>query len=114
MRCRERLEAPSSTGRFQCFSLPQGGASSLPRRSSAKARPRRKPRVRAWTTLVGERPRALERLSGRLFLRIEEALEMADPGRMPQLAQRFGLDLPDALARDVVHLPDLLERALVA
>src|SRR5438445_1541393 len=51
--------------------------------------------------------------SSSLFLSIEEALEVADAGRMTQLAQGLGFDLANAFASDVVHLADFLERPLV-
>jgi len=38
---------------------------------------------------------------------------MANTRRMAQFAQRLGLDLADAFARDVIHLADFLERAFV-
>src|SRR5260370_1446665 len=38
---------------------------------------------------------------------------MANACRVTQLAQRFGLDLANALAGDVVHLADFFESALV-
>ena len=45
---------------------------------------------------------------------IQEITELFAPRRMAQLAQRFGLDLADALARDVKFLADLLERMRLA
>src|SRR5262247_2286110 len=44
--------------------------------------------------------------------RLEEAPELLRARRMAQLAERLGLDLPDALARDGEILADLLERVL--
>ena len=41
-----------------------------------------------------------------------QTLELARPRRVPQLAQRLGLDLPDALSRDLEALADLFERVL--
>src|SRR5690349_3702920 len=38
--------------------------------------------------------------------------QLAAAGGMAELAQRFGLDLPDALARDVELLAHLFERAV--
>src|SRR5512146_558715 len=40
---------------------------------------------------------------------LQVVLELAAAGRMAQLAQRLGLDLPDPLAGDVELLADLLE-----
>src|SRR5712692_2060222 len=51
------------------------------------------------------------RLGGSSF---EKRAQFARPRRVPQLAQRLGLDLPDALARDREALADLLERMLAA
>src|SRR3954465_8991144 len=48
----------------------------------------------------------------RLSLLVEEALQPLRPGRVAQLAQRLGLDLAYALARDVELLADLLERVV--
>src|SRR5438445_3571773 len=52
--------------------------------------------------------------SSSLFLSIEESLEVADAGRVTQLAQGLGFDLANAFASDVVHLADLFERSLIA
>ena len=41
-----------------------------------------------------------------------ELAELPRPGRVPQLANRLGLDLPYSLARNVELLPDLLRRPL--
>src|SRR2546426_2056048 len=43
------------------------------------------------------------------LLALHEVLERAGPVRTAQLAERLGLDLPDALARHREALPDLLE-----
>ena len=51
--------------------------------------------------------------SAPVFL-FQEILELLAAGRMPELAQRFRFDLPDALARDVELLSDLLQRARLA
>src|SRR5262245_10689040 len=45
---------------------------------------------------------------------LEKRPELAAARRVPQLAQRLGLDLADALARDGEALADLLERVLAA
>src|SRR6187401_1187203 len=45
---------------------------------------------------------------------LEERLQPARPRRVPQLAQRLRLDLPDALAGDREALTDLFERVLGA
>ena len=42
---------------------------------------------------------------------VQEILELLAAAGVAQLAQRLGLDLADALARDVELLADLLERA---
>src|SRR5438093_495362 len=47
-------------------------------------------------------------------LRLEEAPELLRERRVPELAQRLGLDLSDALAGDREVLPDLLQRVLAA
>src|SRR2546428_587638 len=44
----------------------------------------------------------------------EEALKLAQPRRVAHLAQRLGLDLADAFARDLELLADFFERAAVA
>src|SRR4029453_4563959 len=46
--------------------------------------------------------------------RLQEAPELLGPRGGPQLAQRLGLDLPDALAGDREVLADFLERGLPA
>src|SRR2546427_7600702 len=43
---------------------------------------------------------------------LDEGLEVAPAQRMAQLAERLGLDLPDALARHREALADLFERVL--
>src|SRR6188508_806068 len=43
---------------------------------------------------------------------LEETPQLLAAARVPQLAQRLGLDLPDALARDVELLADFLERVV--
>src|SRR5499427_727326 len=43
---------------------------------------------------------------------IEERAELFRAARMAQLAQRLGLDLADALARDVELLADLFQRVV--
>src|SRR5687768_6936981 len=55
----------------------------------------------------------VQKCLGRLLLSIEEALEVPQPRRMAELAQRFRLNLADALARDFVLLANLFERAFV-
>src|SRR5262249_30989447 len=52
------------------------------------------------------------RLCG-FFLGIEESLQVTDAGGVAKLAQGFGFDLADALARDVIHFADLLQSTLV-
>src|SRR5436309_2265240 len=52
--------------------------------------------------------------SRRPFLLFQVVLELAAPRGMAQLAQRFRLDLPDALSRDVELAADLFERARAA
>ena len=55
------------------------------------------------------------RVSPRLNLgRFEKAFQLPDPGRVAHLAQRLGLDLPDALPGDLELPSHLLERAAVA
>src|SRR5207302_1647982 len=44
-------------------------------------------------------------------LLFQVVLELPRPARVPQLAQRLGLDLPDPLAGDVELAPDLFESA---
>src|SRR6266542_7164940 len=46
--------------------------------------------------------------------RLEEAPELLGARGMAELAERLGLDLPDALARDREVLPHLFERVLAA
>src|SRR5438552_4700016 len=46
--------------------------------------------------------------------RLQEAPELLRARRVAQLAERLGLDLPDALARDREILSDLLERVLAS
>src|SRR5499427_691501 len=46
------------------------------------------------------------------LLEIEERAELFRAARMAQLAQRLGLDLADALARDVELLADLFQRVV--
>src|SRR6476469_4466880 len=53
-------------------------------------------------------------LSHRLGAAFQKRLQLARPGRVAELAQRFRLDLADALARDREVLADLLERVLAA
>src|SRR4051812_8868695 len=48
------------------------------------------------------------------LLGIEEAVQLADTRRVTHLAQRLGLDLPDAFAGNLELLADFLERAAVA
>src|SRR4026207_106417 len=50
--------------------------------------------------------------ASRLSLLVEEALQPLGARRVAQLAQRLGLDLAYALARDVELLADLLERVV--
>src|SRR6478736_1471394 len=50
--------------------------------------------------------------ASRLSLLIEEALQPLGARRVAQLAQRLGLDLAYALARDVELLADLLQRVV--
>ena len=45
---------------------------------------------------------------------VHERLQPPRPRRMPQLAQRLRLDLPDALARHLEALSDLFQRVLGA
>src|SRR6476619_7839535 len=45
---------------------------------------------------------------------LQKRPQLAAAGRMPQLAQRLGLDLPDAFAGDREALADLLEGVLAA
>src|SRR3954451_18736279 len=52
--------------------------------------------------------------AGRLGAALEKRLELAASRGMPQLAQRFGFDLADPLARYREALADLLERVLAA
>src|SRR5512139_1092606 len=59
-------------------------------------------RARAILTHRGEKVKQPSRS-------LDEALQGLAPARMAELAQRLGLDLPDALARYVELLPDLLE-----
>src|SRR5437870_12120686 len=47
-------------------------------------------------------------------LGFEEAPELLRARRVPELSQRLGLDLSDALAGDREVLPDLLQRVLAA
>src|SRR5690606_11298855 len=47
-------------------------------------------------------------------LAFEEALQLVRPTRVPQLAQRLGLDLADPLAGDVELLADFLQRVVRA
>src|ERR671921_724630 len=44
----------------------------------------------------------------------EKGAQLSRSRRVPQLAQRLGLDLPDAFARDREALAHLLERVLAA
>src|SRR5690348_6666093 len=48
----------------------------------------------------------------RLLLEIEEGAKLFRPRRMPQLAQRLGLDLADALAGHVELLADFFQRVV--
>src|SRR5436190_1902432 len=41
---------------------------------------------------------------------LKEAAQVVSPRGMPQLAQRLGLDLPDALPRDAVQVANFLQR----
>eukprot|EP00976_Prorocentrum_cordatum_P093764 1189529-Prorocentrum_minimum.AAC.4 len=63
-------------------------------------------------------PRSSKRVEGVLLglgLRIlEVVLEHPVAGRLPELAQRLGLDLPDALACDAEDVANLLQRAHAA
>ena len=52
-------------------------------------------------------------LGRRLFLGIEEALQVPDSRRVTQFAQSFGFNLADPLAGHIIHLADLLQRPLV-
>jgi len=45
-------------------------------------------------------------------LLVEEGAHLPRPRRMLELAQRLGLDLPDALARHAELLPDFLQRVI--
>src|SRR2546426_132513 len=45
---------------------------------------------------------------------LQEAPELLRARRVPELAQRLGLDLPDPLAGDREVLPDLLQGGLTA
>ncbi len=45
---------------------------------------------------------------------LEKRFELAAPRWMAELSQRFGLDLPDALARDRKALSDFFERVLAS
>ncbi len=54
-----------------------------------------------WKRLLGDDP-------------VEKRLQFAAASRMPHLADGLGLDLADALARDVEHATDFFERARVA
>jgi len=40
---------------------------------------------------------------------VDEPLQLARPHRVLKLADRLGLDLPDALTRDLKDPPDLFE-----
>ena len=57
-------------------------------------------------------------LSPRYELQLLDTLnkrpQLPAPARMPQLAQRLRLDLPDALARHLEALPHLFQRVLGA
>ena len=44
----------------------------------------------------------------------QEPFEFAAAGRVPQFAQRFGFDLPDAFAGDVVLFANFLQRPRIA
>ena len=46
-------------------------------------------------------------LCGSHFVRVEEALELADTGRVTHFAESLGLDLSDALAGDLELATDL-------
>src|SRR6478752_5972969 len=48
------------------------------------------------------------------FFSIQKSLQMPDASGMTQFAQGFGLDLPDPLASDIVHLPNFLQCPFVA
>src|SRR5207249_11602004 len=72
------------------------------RPKSSRERP---PRVRAGAA-AGPPPPVHERLI------LDEGLEVAPAQRVAQLAERLGLDLPDALARHREALADLFERVL--
>jgi hypothetical protein len=42
---------------------------------------------------------------------LQEAMQLADAGRMPHFAERFGFDLPDAFARDAELFADFFQGA---
>src|SRR5438067_1824295 len=58
--------------------------------------------VELWTPTILRRPS------------FEERAKFARPRGVPQLAERLGFDLPDALARDREALADFLQRVLAA
>ena len=43
--------------------------------------------------------------------RLQESLKLADAGRVTELSQAFGLNLPDPLTGHLELLPDLLQRS---
>src|SRR5260370_16623433 len=53
-------------------------------------------------------------LRKRGHLNFQETVELSHAGRMAHLAQGFGLDLPDALARDPELFADFLESSCAA
>src|SRR5713226_139096 len=57
--------------------------------------------------------RASSRRTARLgrFFGLQETFKVLNPRRMPQLAERFGLDLADALAGHLILFADLVERS---
>src|SRR5688572_16116710 len=67
---------------------------------------------RECTTL--HRSRLLLLLLLLLLLDVQESLKLPNARGMAHLAERLGLDLPDALARDLELLSDFLQRARIA
>src|SRR5688500_19340229 len=57
-------------------------------------------------------PGAARRTAAARSILDQEASQLLAAARMPELAQRLGLDLADALARDVELLADFLERVV--
>src|SRR5580704_9945470 len=57
---------------------------------------------------------SLFKSNGLVVYRVHKRLQLARTGGMTQLAQRLGLDLPDAFASDLEALADLFECVLGA